>query len=55
MSLKAIFETSQGTIRVFSSQGFQPRLLRWKRQLEQINGLESSLQAETDTALRRSG
>jgi len=35
------------------SVGFHPRMLRWKRWLQQINDLEGTLQREDDAALRK--
>ncbi|MGB7323786.1 MAG: preprotein translocase subunit SecA [Rubripirellula sp.] len=41
------------TLSVISRQGFRPQLVRWKRQLAQVNALESTLKAEPDTELRK--
>ncbi|TWU48018.1 preprotein translocase subunit SecA [Rubripirellula reticaptiva] len=41
------------TLSVVSRQGFRPQLIRWKRQLAQVNALESTLKAEPDTELRK--
>lgn len=36
-----------------SRQGFRPKMVRWARQLTQINEMESLLNAETDSSLRK--
>ncbi len=38
---------------LMSRQGFRPRMIRWRRQLAQINALESTLQGEDDATLRK--
>ncbi len=52
---KADSEPHTGDSRALSlvSAGLSPRMVRWRRQLNQINGLESTLQAEDDAALRK--
>ena len=44
---------SKRTLSVMSARGFRGRMMRWRRQLAQINDLESSLVAEDDAALRK--
>ena len=42
--------------RIFSAisrQGFRPKMVRWRRQLAQINALEATLQQEDDASLRK--
>ena len=41
------------TMSVFSGGGFHPKMIRWKRMLAEINGLEASLQPESDSELRK--
>jgi preprotein translocase subunit SecA len=41
------------SLSIFSSQGFRPRMIRWKRQLAQVNALEAVLEKEDDTTLRK--
>lgn len=38
---------------LLSRQGMRPRMIRWRRQLVQINALESILQREDDASLRK--
>jgi preprotein translocase subunit SecA len=38
---------------LFSRAGLRPQMLRWRRQLAAVAGLESTLQAEEDHALRK--
>lgn len=48
------FKTSNSrALSVFSRQGFQPKMVRWKNLLTQINALEDGLTKETDHDLRK--
>ncbi len=38
---------------LLSRQGFRPRMVRWRRQLSQINELEETLRKESDVSLRK--
>ncbi|WP_068259073.1 preprotein translocase subunit SecA [Rubripirellula obstinata] len=38
---------------MFSRQGFRPQMVRWKRQLAQVNALEEVLKKEDDASLRK--
>ncbi len=38
---------------ILSARGFRGRMIRWRRQLSQINDLESTLQAEDEATLRK--
>lgn len=38
---------------LLSGQGFRPRMVRWRRQLDQINRLEEAFTREEDAALRK--
>ena len=42
-----------GALSPFSRQGIRPRMVRWRRQLAQINALEPTLRGEDDLALRK--
>ena len=37
----------------FSRQGISPKMIRWRRYLNKINGFESTLQEEDDATLRK--
>ncbi|KAA1262277.1 preprotein translocase subunit SecA [Rubripirellula obstinata] len=41
------------TLSMFSRQGFRPQMVRWKRQLAQVNALEEVLKKEDDASLRK--
>jgi preprotein translocase subunit SecA len=44
---------SRRTLSVMSARGFRLKMLRWNRQLAQINALEPTLKAEDDASLRK--
>jgi preprotein translocase subunit SecA len=44
---------SSRALSLFSWHGFRPRMLRWRRQLTQINAFEPVLQAEDEASLRK--
>jgi preprotein translocase subunit SecA len=44
---------SNRALSLLSARGFRTRMLRWRRQLSQINALESMVQAEDDASLRK--
>ena len=41
------------TLSVLAARGFRTKMLRWRRQLEQINALETTLLGEDDPSLRK--
>lgn len=41
------------TLSVLAARGFRTKMLRWRRQLEQINALETTLLGEDDSSLRK--
>ncbi len=41
------------TLSMFSRQGFRPQMVRWKRQLAQVNAFEEILKKEDDLSLRK--
>lgn len=44
---------SQRALSVASARGFRLKMLRWRRQLAEISGMESTLMAESDAVLRK--
>ncbi|TWU04469.1 preprotein translocase subunit SecA [Stieleria varia] len=48
------FQTSNSrALAVISSRGFQPKMIRWKRMLAEVNALEPEMMAESDSSLRK--
>lgn len=44
---------SRRTLSVWSARGFRLKMMRWNRQLAQINALESTMKKEDDASLRK--
>ena len=44
---------SNRALSVFSARGFRTKMMRWRRQLTQINAMEGTLKAEDDVTLRK--